>query len=285
MQKIPGKQIANQILEECKQEIKEKNLHPKLAVLLVGDDPASHLYVSLKEKAAHEIGIETDLKRLPAETPDTELIELIKNWNADKSVTGILIQLPLPPGHDTNAIVSAMDPKKDADGFHSENIKFLEQGEAKILSPLHEGILRLIAATPIVPNHSLVVILANSHTFADPLKFILEKAGATVRAMLANEKDDKELRKADIIIVAVGKEKFLTSNGVHDGACVIDVGINKNAEGKVRGDFDSEACVDMQGWYSPVPGGVGPMTVALLMKNIVRFASKNYESARIVNVK
>ncbi|MBU2566217.1 bifunctional 5,10-methylenetetrahydrofolate dehydrogenase/5,10-methenyltetrahydrofolate cyclohydrolase [Patescibacteria group bacterium] len=274
MQKIPGKHLANQITAELKEEIKNKQLNPKLAALLVGDDQASHIYVNLKEKAAHDIGIETDFRRLPADTPDDELVKIIQDWNQDESITGILVQMPLPPGHDKDKVLSAMDPEKDADGFHSENIKALESGHAKLISPLLEGILRLIAATPKEPNHALVVILANSHIFADPLKYILEKAGASVKVVLADEKEDKELREADVIIVAVGKEKFLTSNGVKDGSCVIDVGINRNKEGKVCGDFDSEACVDIEGWYSPVPGGVGPMTVALLMKNVVRLADK-----------
>lgn len=274
MLKIPGKQIADKILEEVKQEIAAKGLKPKLGVLLVGDDPASELYVALKDKAAKKVGIATELKKMPADTADGELISIINKWNTDPETHGILIQIPLPEGHDENALVAAMDPKKDADGFHPANVRALmdPDGQAAILSPLHEGTLRLLAATPLVPNHSLIIILANSHTFADPLKYILERAGATVEVMLAKGKDDKRLREADAIIVAVGKEKFLTSNGVRPGSIVIDIGINKSTDGKVRGDFDAEECEDMEGWYSPVPGGVGPMTVAMLMKNITKLA-------------
>ncbi len=270
MKPIPGKQIANQIKEECRAEVEKNNIKAKLAAILVGDDPASHLYVSLKEKAAQKIGIATDFRRLPAETSNEEIIKLIKQWNEDESVTGILIQLPLPEGHDTEAIITAMDPKKDADGFHPQNIAALEHGEATILSPLHEGILRLLAATNIVPNHAYVVILANSHTFADPLKWIFERAGADVDVVMADKKDDKDLREADVIVTAVGKPKFLNSNATKPGACVIDVGISKTADGSVCGDFDAESAKDLDGWYSPVPGGVGPMTVALLMKNVIR---------------
>ena len=283
MQKIPGKQIAQQILDDLKVEIQEKQLHPKLGVLLIGDDPASALYVSLKQKAADQIGVMADIRRPNIETPDTELIKIIQLWNVDSSVHGIIIQMPVPEGHDADALVAAMDPKKDADGFHPQNVRDLMAGKAVLLSPLHEGILRLIAATPVMVNHSLVVILANSHTFADPLKYIFERAGATVEVMLADHtstslsagKDDARLREADIIIVAVGQEKFLTANGVKAGAVIIDVGINKSADNKVRGDFDSEACAAMDGWYSPVPGGVGPMTVALLMKNVVRLTPQD----------
>lgn len=275
MQPILGKQIASQIKEECRKEVAGKGLKAKLAALLVGDDPASNIYVSLKEKAAHKIGIETDIKRLPGQTSDDELIKIIQEWNEDESVTGILIQLPLPQGHDTDAVIAAMDPKKDADGFHPQNIAALEHGEATILSPLHEGILRLIAATQIVPNHAYVIILANSHTFADPLKWIFERAGADVDVMLPKEKDDKQLREADVIVTALGKPGFLTSNATKPGACVIDVGITKMPDRSVQGDFDAESAADLEGWYSPVPGGVGPMTVALLMKNIVRLAERN----------
>ncbi len=275
MKPIPGKQIAAQIKEECRKEVAEKGIKAKLVALLIGDDPASRIYVSLKEKAAHKIGIDTDIRCLPAETGDEELIEIIKKWNEDDSVTGILIQLPLPEGHDTDAVIAEMDPKKDADGFHPENIAKLEHGEATILSPLHEGILRLVAATPVVPNHAHVMVLANSHTFADPLKWIFERAGADVDVMLANEKDDKQLREADVIVTAVGKPGFLTSNATRDGACVIDVGITKMPDGKVIGDFDAESAVDLEGWYSPVPGGVGPMTVALLIKNVIRLAERD----------
>jgi methylenetetrahydrofolate dehydrogenase (NADP+)/methenyltetrahydrofolate cyclohydrolase len=281
MQKIPGKQLAQQILDDLKAEIQEKQLRPKLGVLLVGDDSASGLYVALKQKAADQIGVMTDIRRPEAGTPDADLIKIIQSWNADPSIHGILIQMPVPQGHDADALVKAMDPKKDVDGFHPQNVQDLMEGRATILSPLHEGILRLIAATPVVPKDALAIILANSHTFADPLKYILERAGSTVDVMLAEDtstkglsagKDDKRLREADIIVVAVGKENFLTSNGVRPGTCVIDVGINQTADGKVRGDFDSAACTDMEGWYSPVPGGVGPMTVALLMKNVVELA-------------
>ncbi|MDD5437781.1 MAG: bifunctional 5,10-methylenetetrahydrofolate dehydrogenase/5,10-methenyltetrahydrofolate cyclohydrolase [Patescibacteria group bacterium] len=274
MQKIPGRQIADQILDDLKSEIQSKDLRPKLGVLLVGDDPASALYVALKQKAAERIGILTDVRRLPAETSDDELKSIISSWNEDKDVHGILIQLPLPEGHDTDALVAVIDPQKDADGFHPINVQALQDGEAKIVPPLHEGILRLIASTGVTPNHSLAIIVANSHIFADPLKHILEKAGATVQIEIPSATtgkfnfEDKELRQADTIVVAVGKAGFLTSNSVKDGTVLIDVGTNKTPDGKVRGDFDPTGSEELQGWYTPVPGGVGPMTVAMLMKTV-----------------
>ncbi|MFZ6015228.1 MAG: bifunctional 5,10-methylenetetrahydrofolate dehydrogenase/5,10-methenyltetrahydrofolate cyclohydrolase [Patescibacteria group bacterium] len=278
MQKIPGKQIAKQILADCKQEVKEKALRPKLGVILVGDDPASHLYVSLKERAAQDVGVATDVRRLPAGTSDEEIINIINDWNEDPALTGILIQVPLPEGHDTEKIIASMDPKKDADGFHPKNIEALMTGDAAILSPLHEGILRLIAHTPITPNHAYAIILANSHTFADPLKKLLEKAGADVDVMLAKEKDDKQLREADIVVSAIGKPGIVNGNSVRDGSCVIDVGITKTADGKVKGDFDETGTDALEGWYSPVPGGVGPMTVSLLINNVVNLCKNKKES-------
>ncbi len=279
MQKIPGKKIANDILEKAKQTIQENNLQPKLAVLLVGEDPASHLYVSLKEKAAHQAGLQTEIHRLPAETSDEELIQTLTGWNSDPKIDGILIQLPLPPNHDTNRVVTTMDPKKDADGFHPENVSALKNGEATILSPLHEGILRLIGATDIAPNHAKVILLVNSETFADPLKYMLEKAGATVEICNAQQKDDKKLREADIIISAIGQPGIIHANSVRNGSCVIDVGISKDANGKTCGDFDPKETEEIQGWYSPVPGGVGPMTVALLIKNTVQLALQKKQVA------
>ena len=276
MQKIKGRLIAQQILNNLKLEIQTKDLHPKLAILLVGDDPASHIYVKLKEKKAHQIGIKTDIRRLPANTPDKELKNILTQWNKDPQINGIIIQLPLPSDHNTNELIKTINPQKDVDGFHPQNIEDLKNNQATILSPLHEGILRLIASTPIIINHSLVTLLVNSEKFAEPLKYIFQKAGATVNIMLATNKDDKILRKSNIIIVAVGQAKFLTSNGVNNNQCIIDVGINKLPNNKICGDFDSLNSKNISGWYSPVPGGVGPMTVALLMKNTVELYKRQH---------
>lgn len=272
MQKIPGKLIAQGILDDLKARIQTQNPKPKLGVLLVGEDSASKLYVSLKRKAAEEIGIATDVKELAADTSDAELIAVIETWNADPSVNGILIQLPLPDGHDTDAIIAAMDPKKDVDGFHPQNVTDLKEGRGTVISPLHEAVLRLINAAEVAPNHAFVVIYANSDTFSQPLDYLLRKAGASVTVTDAKHKDDKLTREADVVVTAVGQPKFLTSNGVRNGSVVIDIGINTLPDGKICGDFDSAGSAELEGWYTPVPGGVGPMTVALLLKNVVEAA-------------
>ena len=272
MQKIPGKQIAQKILDDLKDEVEKNGLRPKLGVLLVGDDSASRLYVSLKSKAAEQIGVATEMREMPSDTPDNELIDIIKGWNQDPNIHGILIQLPLPAGHDTDAIVAAMDPKKDADGFHPENVQALKEGRGHIISPLHEAVLRLMSATDMAPNHAFVVIYANSETFSEPLEYLLRKAGSDVQVLDPKHKDDKLSREADAVIVAVGQPNFLTSNGVRHGSVIIDIGINKSADGKVCGDFDSQGSQELDGWYTPVPGGVGPMTIALLLKNVVDMA-------------
>jgi methylenetetrahydrofolate dehydrogenase (NADP+) / methenyltetrahydrofolate cyclohydrolase len=273
MQLIDGKALAVAICEELKQEIKRAEIQPKLAVLLVGDDPASQLYVSMKEKKAAEVGIATDIKRLPADVSDLELIRHIRAWNEDVSVHGILVQVPLPDGHDTDAIIEAIDPLKDVDGFHQANLTALYDGRAHILSPVHEGVLRLIAQTGINMNGAKAVILANSIIFSKPLEYLLKKAGCFVQTFTPEELEPNVCKAADIIVVAIGRPNFLDNTHVKTGAVVIDVGTNKQADGKTVGDVNAEALKNINGWLTPVPGGVGPMTIALLLKNVVALAS------------
>jgi len=272
MKPIDGKTLASSIRGELQREIMESGLHPKLGVLLVGEDPASNLYVSLKEKAAHEVGIETDIRRLPSLVSDDELLLIIRDWNTDDTVHGILIQLPLPAGHDTDALIRAVLPSKDADGFHPKNVEALAAGSGAIVPPVHEGILRLIGETDVAPNLSETVILANSEIFAKPLEHMLKKAGAFVQVFSPDDFDEEALGRAGIIIVAVGRAKFLKRGMVKSGACIIDVGTNKTAEGKTVGDVDAENLKDVPGWLTPVPGGVGPMTIAMLLKNVFKLA-------------
>jgi methylenetetrahydrofolate dehydrogenase (NADP+) / methenyltetrahydrofolate cyclohydrolase len=270
MKRIDGRALAATIREEVRNEINTKDLHPGLGVLLVGDDPASHLYVQLKENAARDVGITTDIRRVAATVRDEELINIIQDWNADANINGILIQLPLPTGHNTDAIVAAMDPKKDADGFHPVTVKKLQQGDAVILPPVHEAVLRLIAATGTDPRGKSVTVLANSQIFADPLTHLLQKAGCITRTMHPDELDGDILRSSDIIVSAVGRAGFLGPDLVQPGAIVIDVGTSRDeVTGQIRGDADVAAFEQTDGWITPVPGGVGPMTVALLLKNVL----------------
>jgi len=274
MQRIDGNHLAETIRQDVKEDITASGLHPKLAVLLVGDDPASHLYVELKEKAAAETGIVTDIRRLSASASDEDLKGVIEAWNADETIHAILIQLPLPPGHDTDAIVATMDPRKDVDGFHPQNAAALLDGTATLFPPVHESILRLIASTPTDMRGAKAVIIANSETFSAPLERLLSTAGSSVETFNPNDIDRAVLQDADIIVIAVGRPRFLTRDMVKSGACVIDVGTNRLPDEKLVGDVDVENLGDVPGWLSPVPGGVGPLTVALLLKNTLELAKR-----------
>lgn len=272
MKIIDGKALAATIRADVKAQILQTGLRPKLGVLLVGDDPASQLYVSLKEKAAAEVGIQTDVRRLPAFTPDEELKEIIEEWNKDETVDGILIQLPLPDRHDTDAIIATMDPAKDVDGFHPENAQAILSGNGKIFPPVHESILRLIGTTDVILKTAHAVIIANSEIFSAPLCHLLETAGCVTEVFVPEEMDQEVVQAADIIVIAIGRPNFLRRELIKTGACVIDVGTNRLSNNKTVGDVDAEHVKDIEGWLSPVPGGVGPMTVALLLKNTFELA-------------
>ena len=274
MKRVDGRTLAASIRADVAAAIAAKNLQPRLGVLLVGEDPASRLYVQLKEKAAAEVGIATDIQRLPATTSDEDLIRCIDAWNADPAIHGILVQLPLPEGHDTNLIIERIDPKKDADGFHPSNIEALLSGTGTIISPLHEGILRLIAATDIRVNASHVSIIGNGDIFIRPLAYLLTKAGAIVTTMQPDDLQRRELLTSQIIITAVGKPNLVSQHVVASGTCVIDVGTSTLANGHVVGDVDAASLEPLDGWLTPVPGGVGPMTIAMLLKNVMQLAEQ-----------
>lgn len=273
MNLIDGKSLAATIRDNVKKEVASLPTPPGLGVLLVGDDAASQTYVNLKEKAATEAGIKTDIRRMPASTSDEQLEEIIRTWNADPAINAILIQLPLPAGHDTDRVVATMDPAKDVDGFHPETVKrLLATGDA-IVSPVHEAVLRLIAATGFDPRNKTATILANSETFAVPLAHLLRRAGFITATMSPDLLDGEVLRDSDVIVSAVGKPGFVGADLVKPGVIVIDVGTSKDEQGKIRGDADADSLGKIDGWLTPSPGGVGPMTVALLLKNVVRIAS------------
>ncbi|OGL73781.1 hypothetical protein A3E39_03540 [Candidatus Uhrbacteria bacterium RIFCSPHIGHO2_12_FULL_60_25] len=270
MKLIDGKKLAQTIRKEVKDEVAKLQTPPALGVLLVGGDPASRLYVDLKEKAATEAGIRTDIRRLPATVTDDEIVGIINAWNDDPTVNAILVQLPLPPGHDADKVISAIDPSKDADGFHPDNVEALAEGNGLVIPPVHEAVLRLIAATGQDPRGKAATVIANSDTFAEPLMHVLRRAGFHTAILLPDELDADVTRTSDVIVIAVGRPKFLGPDLVKPGAIVIDVGTTKDERGIVRGDADADAFASFDGWITPVPGGVGPMTVALLLKNVVR---------------
>lgn len=274
MQIIDGKALAASIREEVANDVNTFGRTPRLNVMLVGGDPASHLYVSLKKKAGEEAGIRVDVHGFDANASEEELLTTIDTWNADPDVNAILIQLPLPFGFDETKIVSRMDPAKDADGFHPQTVEALMRGEPTIVSPVHEGVLRLIAQTDTKMTGAQAVILANSKVFADPLARLLSTAGASVNVMAPDDLDRDRLKEVDIVVTAIGRAGFVHASMVKDGAVIIDVGTNKTDDGKTVGDAEFESFRKTDCRITPVPGGVGPMTIALLLRNVVKLAAK-----------
>lgn len=274
MQFIDGKALAASICEEVADDIKASGLSPRLNVMLVGGDPASHLYVSLKKKAGEDASIRVDVHGFDMDTDESTLLSTIENWNADSDVDAILVQLPLPRGFDESKIVSRMDPAKDADGFHPKTIESLMRGEPTIISPVHEGVLRLIAQTDIKITGAQTAILANSNIFADPLARLLSTAGASVEVLRPDDLDRELLHEADIIVTAIGRAGFIHASMIKDDAIMIDVGTNKNDDGKTVGDIDMHSFQNTNVWMTPVPGGVGPMTIALLLRNVFTLAKR-----------
>ncbi len=269
---IDGKKIAAKIRAEIKKEIAELKITPGLAAILVGADPASHLYVGLKEKAAAEVGIHFEKYLFFATEPEEKIIAKIEELNARPDIHGIIVQLPLPQGYDENKIIAAIDPGKDADGFHPENIKKLLSDETKIIPPVISGILKLIESTGAELKNKKISILANSEILTKPLAKILEDN--EVKALIAPEILTTEISDADIVISALGRAKIITANAIKSGAILIDVGTTRLEDGKTVGDLDFNSVVEKAGWITPVPGGVGPMTVAMLLKTVLNLAKQ-----------
>ena len=265
---IDGKSLAAEIRAEIKKEIAESGIKPGLAVILVGADPASHLYVGLKEKAAAEVGIHFEKYLFFATEPEEKIIKKIQELNDKPDIHGILVQLPLPSGYNEIKIVGTIDPKKDADGFHPQNIEKLLAGEPAIVPPVISGILKLIESTGEEIANKKIAILANSETFIRPLQKILEKDNRVAYA-IAPDNVAPITRDADIVIVALGRPKFLTGEMIKNGAIVIDVGTTRLEDGTTVGDVDTESVSQVAGYVTPVPGGVGPMTVATLLQNVL----------------
>lgn len=266
MHLIDGKALAASIRAEVKEEVKGLGMTPCLKVMIVGDDPASHLYVSLKKKAGEEVGINVDIHGFEATTTEEQLLTTLDEWNADKQVHGILVQVPLPHGFDQDKITHRIAPEKDVDGFHPETL---------VIAPVHEGILRLIAQTDLRMPGAQAVVLANSKTFADPLARLLSTAGASADILDPDNLDRDLLAAADIVVAAIGRAGFVHPSLTKDGAVIIDVGTNKGDDGKTVGDADIEAYKKTDSWVTPVPGGVGPMTIALLLRNVMTLAKRS----------
>ena len=275
---IDGKELAKHIREELKEEVKElKNaeIHPKLAVIMVGDDPASKVYVRNKSRACEDVGIEYEEYLLPAKTTREELLELIEKLNNDERVHGILVQSPLPEGLDANEAFRTILPKKDVDGFHPVNVGKLSLNQDCFVSCTPYGIIKMLEAYNVPIEGANAVIIGRSNIVGKPLAQCLLNKNATVTICHSKTKNLKEItKKADILIAAIGKSKCVTEDMVKENATVIDVGINRNEEGKLVGDTDFENIKEKVSFITPVPGGVGPMTIAMLMYNVVKAAKQ-----------
>ena len=275
---IDGKNLAKNIRESLKDEVKElKNaeIYPKLAVIMVGDDKASKVYVKNKSKACEDVGIAYEEYLLPASTKMQELLELIEKLNNDETIHGILVQSPLPNGLDANEAFRTISPKKDVDGFHPINVGKLSLNQDCFISCTPYGILKMLESYNVPIEGANAVIIGRSNIVGKPLAKCLLNKNATVTVCHSKTKNLKEITKnADILIAAIGKPKFVTEDMVKNGATVIDVGINRTDDGKLVGDTDFENIKEKVQYITPVPGGVGPMTIAMLMYNVVKAAKQ-----------
>lgn len=275
---IDGKYISSLIKNELKEEVaklKEQGIIPGLAVILVGDNSASKVYVSNKQKACEYIGIKSFSYELPTETSEKELLKLIQTLNADTHVHGILVQLPLPKYMDEQRVILAIDPKKDVDGFHPQNVGALSIGLEGFVSCTPAGVIELLKRSNIEIAGKHCVVVGRSNIVGKPVSLLLLREHGTVTICHSKTKNLQEIvAQADIVIAAVGIPKFIKGDMLKEGAVVIDVGINRDEEGKLCGDVDFDNCLDKVSAITPVPGGVGPMTIAMLMHNCVSAAKR-----------
>lgn len=270
---IDGKRISQEIKDELKDKVEALKAVGKkaaLAVVQVGNDPASCVYVNNKKKACAYIGIESLSYELEEETTEEELLELIKRLNEDEKVHGILVQLPLPKHINEDKIIQAISPKKDVDGFHPENVGKLVIGEKGFVSCTPAGVIQLLKRSNIEIAGKNCVVVGRSNIVGKPMALLMLRENATVTVAHSKTQNLKELCKtADILIVAIGKPRFITSEYIKEGAVVIDVGIHRDENNKLCGDVKYEDVVEIASAITPVPGGVGPMTIAMLMNNCV----------------
>jgi methylenetetrahydrofolate dehydrogenase (NADP+)/methenyltetrahydrofolate cyclohydrolase len=273
---LSGKDLAGNMDEELTQEVaslKEKGFSPKLVVILVGDNPASLSYVKGKEKRAKKVGMDSEIIRLPKETKEEELLSRLDDLNNDSSVHGILVQLPLPEQIDEQKVILHISPAKDVDGFHPVNIGKMLTGQDGFLPCTPYGIIKLIQSKGIEIEGKHAVIVGRSNIVGKPVGQLLLNENATVTYCHSRTKNMKaHTKNADILVVAIGKEHFITSEDVKEGAVIIDVGINRTNDGTLTGDVDFENVKEKVSYITPVPGGVGPMTITMLLWNTLKAA-------------
>lgn len=276
---INGKELAAKITANLKLEVenlKKQGINPKLAVIMVGNDKASSVYVKNKSKACNEIGISFEEFLLKEETTREELLNLIEELNNRKDINGILLQSPIPKHLDIREAFNTINHKKDVDGFHPINVGKLAIGEESFVSCTPLGVMKMLEEYQIEVQGKNAVVIGRSNIVGKPLAQLLLNANATVTICHSKTQNISEITKqADILIAALGKPKFVTEEMVKEGAVVIDVGINRNEDGKLVGDVDFENVEKKASYITPVPGGVGPMTIAMLMTNVVEAAKNN----------
>jgi len=275
---IDGKKISAEIKEEVKAEVadlNEKGISVGLAVVLVGNDPASKIYVNNKKKACEALGIISSEYLLPEDTQEETLLQLIESLNSDNTVDGILVQLPLPRHLDEKKVIRAISPDKDVDAFHPVNVGKIMIGDYTFAPCTPAGIIELIERSGISIASKNCVVIGRSNIVEKPMSMLLLHKNATVTICHSKTENlEKIVRQADIVIAAVGRAKFVTADMVKDGAVIIDVGINRMDNGKLCGDVDFDEVAPKASYITPVPGGVGPMTIAMLMKNTVAAAKQ-----------
>jgi methylenetetrahydrofolate dehydrogenase (NADP+)/methenyltetrahydrofolate cyclohydrolase len=273
---IDGKQLVGDIRGKIKEEVDAlaaDGYRPGLAVVLVGEDPASAVYVRNKAKSCDQVGIYSEVHRLPAETTQAELLELVDKLNRAANIHGILVQLPLPKHISEDAVIDAIAIEKDVDGFHPINVGNLSIGKPSLLPCTPAGVIEIIKRTGTTISGKKAVVIGRSNIVGKPVSMLLLRENATVTICHSRTENMKELcREADILVVAIGKPKFVTKEFVKPGAVVIDVGINRLEDGKLAGDVDFDDVVDTAGPITPVPGVVGPMTITMLLQNTLQAA-------------
>ena len=274
---IDGKAVSAKIREEIKNESasfeKETGIKPGLAVIIVGDDPASQIYVRNKGKACDEVGFYSEIHRLPAETTKEQLLELVHNLNANEKIHGILVQSPLPKHLDESLIVNNIDYNKDVDAFHPVNVGKIMIGDYNFLPCTPAGVMELLKAYDIDVCGKEVAVVGRSNIVGKPQAMLMLHSNATVTICHSRTKNLSEvLRRADVVVMAIGKAKFLKADMIKEGAVVVDVGMDRDENGKLCGDVDFEECEKKASFITPVPGGVGPMTITMLMKNTLSAA-------------
>lgn len=273
---IDGKAVSKAVRQRVAaetEELKKKGITPGLAVILVGDDPASQVYVRNKERACEEVGFCSEKYTLPENTTQEELNALVDKLNARKEISGILCQLPLPKHLDDKAVINRIDPKKDVDAFHPENVGAIMIGDYHFLPCTPAGVMELIHSTGVEITGKKAVVIGRSNIVGKPMAMLLLHENATVEITHSKTINLADItRTADILVAAIGKAGFVTADMVKEGAVVIDVGMNRNAEGKLCGDVDFDEVSKKCSYITPVPGGVGPMTISMLMQNTLTAA-------------